>query len=435
MRKGAITILMFILLCTAVAADLNWVNNAPVNGSTIPGSMTETFDITINETITSAFLYLNSAGPYAMNMNGMNANTTRDTAVLTELNWYNFYYIINGFISPTYSFYLDKVPSSPTWTGSPYVSTESSVTLYWNANPESDISSYNVYRNGSLLSNVPGTTHSDFTVSVGEVWSYTISSVDGLAQESTQSTPQVVTIQDATPPIVPTISPPSGSTYNTFTPIVNLSYGENVSLKVYSGSTMIQNLGWCVACQWNPTFTSDGSYLFTFMASDASSNTRETNYSMTIDTIVTNVTVSIADTIHLIGGDNPTVVKGSALSTTPSDYWLLSFDLSMFGGDYVRATMADLVSASQNIDITSDSAPFIFCEEDYDSVAQDFDGSGNTYNVENNYNEGVNALTCTDTDPTGEVQYKVYMKIPVPSGLTSDSFDLNYEFGLYSTII
>jgi len=437
--RRIISILMVLIaivsLSTSVLADLQWNQITPADGSTIPGDMTELFDMEVNETVTSSFLYLNGAGPYAMTFAGNRTNTVRDTLVLSEGFTYPLYYVTNGHISPTYTFYLDKFPVAPTWGGSPYASGETSVDLDWNDNSEADIASYNVYRNGSNIGSSATSDYTDNTVVVGEVWSYTVTAVDAIAQEGVASSAQVVLIQDSTPPVVPTISLPSPATYTTLTPSVNLSYGENVSLQVWSGSTMIQNLGYCVACQWNPTFTSDGTYMFEFRAYDASSNGRNTSYTLIVDSVATNVTVYVADAIHLIGGDSPIVVKGTALSTTPNDYWLLAWDLSMYGGDYIRTTLADMSSASQTIDVTGDSAPFTFCSEDYDSMAIDFDGTGNTYNVENTYNEGVNALTCVDTDPTGETAYRVYKKIPVPGGLTVDQFVLDYEHGLYSTII
>jgi hypothetical protein len=438
MRRAVLVLMMLmatLLLSTSALADLSWTVNTPVNGSTIPGDMNELFNLDVNETVTSSFLYLNGAGPYAMTFSGMTANTTRDTVVLTEGAWYPFYFVTNGYISPTYTFYLDKVPLAPTWGGSPYTSGETFVDLDWNDNAEADIASYNVYRNGSNIGSSPTSDYTDNTVLVGEVWSYTVTAVDGIAQESPNSTAQVVLIQDSTPPAIPTISLPSPATYDTLTPTVNLSYGENVSLQVWSGSTMIQNIGWCVNCQWSPTFTSDGTYMFEFRAYDASSNQRNTSYTLIVDSVAINVTVYVADAIHLIGGDNPIVVKDTALSTVPNDYWMLAWDLSMYGGDYIRSTLDDMVSASQTIDVTGDSQPFTFCDEDYDSVNIDWDGTGSVYNVENTYNEGVNALTCIDTDPTGETQYRIYMKINVPGSLTSDQFDLDFEHGLYDTII
>jgi len=424
-----------VLLSASALADLSWTVHSPVNGSTIPGSMTEVFELEVNETVTSSFLYLNGAGPYAMTFSGTNTTTTRDTVVLTEGAWYPFNYVTNGYISPTYTFYLDKIPLAPTWGGSPYTSGENSVVLDWNDNSEGDIASYNVFRNGSNIGSSGTSDYTDNTVSVGEVWSYTLTAVDNIAQESPVSTAQVVLIQDSTPPVVPTISLPSPATYGTLTPTVNLSYGENVSLQVWSGNTLIQNIGWCVDCQWSPTFTSDGTYMFEFRAYDASSNGRNTSYTLIVDSVAVNVTVYVADSIHLIGGDNPIVIKDTALSTSPNDYWLLAWDLSMYGGDYIRSTLDDMVSASQTIDVTGASQPFTFCSEDYDGVNIDFDGTGSTYNVENLYNEGVNALTCIDTDATGETQFRIYKKINVPGGLTSDQFILDYEHGLYNSII
>lgn len=78
------------------------------------------------------------------------------------------------------------------------------VTLSWNANTESDLSVYKVYRNGAVIATVPkGTiTYRDTLLSDG-VFVYDLTAVDMIGNESPHSSTVSKTV-DTNPPQAPT---------------------------------------------------------------------------------------------------------------------------------------------------------------------------------------------------------------------------------------
>ncbi|MFC1754368.1 fibronectin type III domain-containing protein [Thermoproteota archaeon] len=441
MKRVGMFLILLLLLATAVSA-MTLTNPVPTDGTYLQGDGTELFSVDTNETATIGTLWINNAGWNFFNMDctsGTECEVIPDLTGYPDLTNYDFYFVVDSINEPpfpnVYDFTIDRTPVTPTGLTCAGL-TESSLRLDWDDNPESDIQYYELDNGTDVVYSGNASAYDDTGLAIGVNYTYSVRAVDDRNQTSNWTSTVTCSPMDMTPPVQPNVVLPSPATYNTMTPSINISYAENVSLRIYSGDTFLQSLGWGVVHTWNPTFfTSDGVYNFNFRAMDAYLNEVRTNYTLTIDTVSSNASVSIGDIVHLMGADDPTVVKGNALSTTPNDYWIISWDMSMYGGRYIRATLDDLASVSQSIDIDSESAPFIFCEEDYDSLALDFDGVGVTYDVLNTYDETSTALNCVDTDPSGEVQYTVYMKIPVPSGLNSDDFTLAWEFGLYDEVI
>lgn len=438
-NKILILVATLVLMLQTVNA-LVLTNPVPTSGSSILGDGTEIFSIDTDVPSLVGKLWINNGGIWqSYNMNcasGTNCNVMPPLASYPDLTTYQFYFAVDSLNSPpfpsTYTFTIDRLPTTPTGLTCTGL-TETTLRLDWADSADADFLNYDLDRDGSIVYTGVSSTYDNSGLTLGTDYTFRVRTRDLAGQTSAWSTTVTCHPEDKTPPSEPVITLPSPATYTTLTPAVNVLYGEPVNLKIYSGSVLIQNMGVCTSCNWNPIFTSDGMYSFNFRATDAALNERVTNYAMTIDATTTTASVEIASTTHILGADAPIVVKGTALSTTPNDYWVIRWDLSMFGGatNSVRATLQDLVSASQNIDIPTQAAPFIFCGEDYDAVNMDYDGTGPTYNVVNTWDETSPALSCVDTDPSGEVSYSVYMKIPVPGGLNSDDFNLNWLFGLY----
>ncbi len=129
------------------------------------------------------------------------------------------------------------VPGTPTAGGI----TQTSATISWTASTDaSGIASYNVYRNGALVSSPTATTYTDSSLTAGTSYSYTVSAVDSApaANQSAQSaavsvnTPApVVTTQPTTPVTTTPFIPPPTSTGL----LANLSF-DNSSLTDVSGN-------------------------------------------------------------------------------------------------------------------------------------------------------------------------------------------------------
>jgi chitodextrinase len=85
-------------------------------------------------------------------------------------------------------------PTKP--TGLTATGAGSQVNLAWNqSTDEVGVTGYNIYRNGSLLTSVGGTTltYADTNVSPGTAYTYTVSAFDAVPNESPQSDPASVT--------------------------------------------------------------------------------------------------------------------------------------------------------------------------------------------------------------------------------------------------
>lgn len=95
-----------------------------------------------------------------------------------------------------------------------------SVQLAWQANTESDLSGYKVYRDGVVVADVPPTATSwtDTTVQPGTQYTYTLKAYDASGNFSDPSVPAIVTTPaDTTPPAAPTGLTASQVNYNSVT--------------------------------------------------------------------------------------------------------------------------------------------------------------------------------------------------------------------------
>ena len=352
---------------------------------------------------------------------------------------------------------VDAAPTAP--TGLVVTSlTDTSLNADWNNNPETDLVTYTVYYiingvgidinnpltyDGTDSSMGTTSTFNHIGLTTGDNVCYVVTASDATT-ESLASAEVCAVVADLTPPGEPVVTPSSGTCdnlANTCTiPILNPTFTidytgtetANVNLTVLSGGSEIAKLYNAMTFNWPFAFGANGTYLLDFKAEDSYGNSNTVPYTMYIGGSTVNM--SIVDLIHIT--TIPFTVKGTALANGV-DWIVLGFDVSAYGGDFVRVQMSDLLSAGGNILINEDSAPTAFCAVDYDLLTQDIIGAPvyNTYAVDNTYNEAVNALDCPDTNPSGLTEYDVYVKIPVPAGAASGPYTSTVDFGLYSTVI
>ena len=76
--------------------------------------------------------------------------------------------------------------------------TDTQITLSWNANPEPDVASYNIYRDGTLIATVSTTSFTDSGLSPSTTYTYEVSAVDTSGNEGQLSSP--VSATTAPPP-------------------------------------------------------------------------------------------------------------------------------------------------------------------------------------------------------------------------------------------
>lgn len=442
MKKIISFILMLVLLSVSVFG-LTLTNEQPVSGSVIVDGLT-TFAVDTDVPAIIGNVYIeNKSGIYKAYSLDCSSGTNCSTIVnIDSVNWaefvnYGYYYVVDAQMFPvfpsTFQVSMDSLPSTP--TGITVVGvTETSLNVDWSDNIESDFSHYNLFRDGVNIINVTNSEHLDLGLNTGQNYVYSIIAVDSIGQESSMSIGVNGTPMDMTPPTLLSVSPVSGSVVTSITPTIKLNYSENVTLKVYSGATLIQSLGYAQDFIWTPTFADNTTTVLSFNATDNALNYASDDYVITVQTSGTNLSVTVSETIHI--SVSPSVIKSNALSNGV-DYVLLKYDISMNGGDFVRLKMSDLVGSAMSIQVNEDTQPLFFCGDDYDSGTMDIISSPtkNTYQVDNSYNESVVALDCTDTNPSGTTDYTVYLKVIIPSGVSSDNYNFNWDIGMYGTVI
>ena len=151
------------------------------------------------------------------------------------------------------------------------------VTLTWSASTDNvGVVGYTVYRNGSALTTVSGTTlsYADTTVASVTPYSYTVDAFDAAGNHSAQSTAASVTTLDWAPPTVPTGLSASAPTPNQ----VNLSWSastDNVAVAgytVYRGGSQVGTVNGSTLTFTDGTVVGLTTYSYTVDAFDAAGN-------------------------------------------------------------------------------------------------------------------------------------------------------------------
>ncbi|MFQ6030187.1 MAG: LamG-like jellyroll fold domain-containing protein, partial [Dehalococcoidia bacterium] len=126
---------------------------------------------------------------------------------------------VNGEVIDTFEItsgflFDDTPPTAPDGlTGA--AASDSQIDLSWNAasDPDSDIASYNVYRDGQPAGNVAGTSFTDGGLIEDTGYSYTVAAVNGGGMEGPQSAAfNVSTLPDTTPPSIESVAAEGDST-------------------------------------------------------------------------------------------------------------------------------------------------------------------------------------------------------------------------------
>jgi predicted outer membrane repeat protein len=164
-----------------------------------------------------------------------------------------------------------------------------SVTLSWSASTDAvGVVGYTVYRNGSALTTVSGTTlsYADTTVAPVTVYSYTVDAFDAAGNHSAQSAAATVVTLDWVPPTVPT-----GLTASAPTPTqVNLSWSastDNVAVTgytVYRGGSQLGAVNGSTLTFTDSTVVGLTTYSYTVDAFDAAGNHSSQSQAATVTT-------------------------------------------------------------------------------------------------------------------------------------------------------
>ena len=173
----------------------------------------------------------------------------------------------------------DNVPPSvPTGLATTLVA-QNQVNLAWNASTDNvGVASYTVYRNGTSVGTVNGTTFQDSTVSPNTTYAYTVQAFDAAGNGSGQSAPLPVTTppvpQDTQPPSVPANLRTTNITHSA----VNLAWDastDNVgvtSYKIYRDGNLLASVNGTTTTYQDGTVAPNTSYNYAVEAFDAASN-------------------------------------------------------------------------------------------------------------------------------------------------------------------
>jgi chitodextrinase len=215
-------------------------------------------------------------------------------------------------------------------------STVSSISLAWDAATDDvGVTGYHVYRSGTLIASVGGTSYTDSGLNVSSSYTYTVQAYDAASNNSAQSAPYNTTSSnDTTAPTIPS-SVHATSTLDTSISIAWTASTDDVAVtgyKVYRGGSL---LGTTTSTSYDDTgLTPVTQYDYTIKAYDAAANdsavsaafSDTTAYDTTAPTIpanlqssaITDTTISLSwsaatDNVAVTGYD---LYRGNAIITT-----------------------------------------------------------------------------------------------------------------------
>lgn len=425
-----ISLLVMLMLATGVLSyDIQFINGTPVNNSQLPVNNGNVFfGIETNDTITSANLWIDGIDKGNMAFAGNQSTMSLNLIAMTDGTTHSWYPILNSIVGPTYWFIVNNIPLTPTGL-TVVTSNESSVELNWNDNIEGDLAGYKLYRNGLLINQTTLLAYLDSGLITGTSYNYQVSAIDNIGQESALSGIIVGTAQDTTPPTTPAINPSSGSIINYSYVPVQISYTENVTLKIYSGGIMIANLGNGLNFNWAVNFTTEGTAFYKLKACDQYNNCLNTNYILTYDDgTVTPLNFTIIEGTFWISPEYFMVVD----QTTAGGDIVLGMNLYYNNINDIRIMMSDLIGTAETLMVNEETQPFMFCNIDSEGY---WDGTGYTYDIDNVVDFGQPGLDyCTDYDASDAVNTTVYVQIPIPTGTKSGDYNFGIDFNYNVTI-
>ena len=185
-----------------MVADNSWdektmtYNNAPPLGALISSSGSFGAGTWISLDVTS---YVLGQGLYSLGLTTPSTSALSFPSLDSGVNYAQLILDFQGSPNDT------TPPSTPTGLSASLVSSPLQVNLSWNASSDNvGVAGYTVYRNGAVLTTLPGTvtTYNDSAVTSG-TYSYAVDAFDAAGNHSAASAPASVNIPDTQAPTVP----------------------------------------------------------------------------------------------------------------------------------------------------------------------------------------------------------------------------------------
>ncbi|MEV0614108.1 glycosyl hydrolase family 18 protein [Nonomuraea sp. NPDC050404] len=168
--------------------------------------------------------------------------------------------------------------------------TNTSVTLAWNASTDNvAVTGYEIYRGGTLVTTVTGTTHTDTGLTASTAYNYTVRARDAAGNRSANSNSVTATTTggggtDTSPPTVPGNLRSTGVTNNSVSLAWNAST-DNVAVtgyEIYRGGTLVTTV--TGTTHTDTGLTASTAYSYTVRARDAAGNRSANSNSVTATT-------------------------------------------------------------------------------------------------------------------------------------------------------
>jgi chitodextrinase len=214
---------------------------------------------------------------------------------------------------------LDTAPPTVPTGLAGSTATKNQVSLSWNASTDNvGVTGYTIYRNGTAITTVSGTTltYADTTVHDLTSYTYSVDAFDAAGNHSAQSPTIPVTTPDWTPPTVPT----GLTAHFVQTPEVDLSWTASTDYvgvtgyTIYRGGTSLATVSGTTTTYADKAITVPANYSYTVDAFDAAGNHSAQSTAATVGTVDT-VPPSV-----------PTGLAASATSTQVNLTWNASTD-------------------------------------------------------------------------------------------------------------
>jgi chitodextrinase len=216
-------------------------------------------------------LMLTSTTGTSFTDSGLNINTSYSYKIQT--------YDTSGNLSPmstpvTTSTIPDLVPPSIPANLSSTAQTNNSIDLMWDsASDDVGVASYILYRNGTLIANLSGTTYTDTGRYFSTSYSYSVAAVDTSGNVSQRSSPLLVsTLADLVPPTVNITSISGGQTLSQAFPI-SASASDLFSLshvQFFVDTSLVNSINSApYSFNWNSYAVHNGAHTLTAVATNA----------------------------------------------------------------------------------------------------------------------------------------------------------------------
>jgi chitodextrinase len=330
-------------------------------------------------------------------------------------------------------------------------STVSSISLAWDASTDDvGVTGYHIYRSGSLIASVGGTSYTDTGLTVNSSYTYTVNAYDAAGNNSAQSAPyNTASSTDVTPPTIPA-NVRTTTVLDTSISIAWDASSDNVAVtgyKVYRSGVLI---GTTTSTSYSDTgLTPVTQYNYTVIAYDAAGNNSAVSATLSVttaydttppsvpanlaSTATTDTTISLSwsvatDNVAVTGYD---LYRGNAIitTTTGTNFTDTGLGVNTSYTYRIRAHDGSNNNSVQSSPVTISTIPDTVAPATPAGLASP---SSTTTSVNLTWN-----ATTDDASPPSAISYSLYRNgvlLVTQSGTSYSDTGLRYNTGYHYTV-